>query len=95
MADKAFITYLPDNNTVGAYLAGVPLADLDQATFEALPRHARNSVRQCGFYEVDASAAAIEFDPVDVNEQIERGLPMNEEHPTAKRRSARSGANKD
>lgn len=90
MADKAFITYQEDNNTVGAYLAGVPLADFDQATFEALPRHARNSVRQCGFYEVDASAAAIEFDPADADEQIERGLPMDESHPTAKRRSAKA-----
>ena len=93
MADKAFITYLPDNNAVGAYLAGVPLADFDQATFESLPRQTRNAVRQCGFYEVDESAAAIEFDPVDVDEQIERGLPMNEEHPTAKRRSTK--ANKE
>ena len=90
MSDKAFIAYLPDNNTVGAYLAGVPLADLDQATFEALPRHARNSVRQCGFYEVDASAAAIEFDPADVDEQIERGLPLDEAQPTSKRRGAKA-----
>ena len=90
MADKAFITYQPDNNPVGAYLAGVPLADFDQATFEALPRHARNAVRQCGFYEVDASAAAIEFDPADVDEQIERGLPLDEAQPASKRRGAKA-----
>ncbi|MBE2197528.1 MAG: helix-hairpin-helix domain-containing protein [Anaerolinea sp.] len=57
-------TYNPLKNPTGAFLDGVPLADVDKATWDALPEHVQASVLVCPFYArvtavVDAPALNI------------------------------------
>jgi hypothetical protein len=43
-------TYDETQNSEGAHLPGVPLADLTSADFDALPEYMQESVKQCAFY---------------------------------------------
>lgn len=50
MSDIAY-RYLPDKNPKGRVVAGVPLADIDQAQFDAWPEWVQRSVAGCAFYD--------------------------------------------
>lgn len=43
--------YLPDKNPKGRVVAGVPLADIDQAQFDAWPEWTQASIQASGFYQ--------------------------------------------
>lgn len=50
--------YLPQKNPKGKTLTGVPLSDISQAQFDALPKWVQRSVYSCEFYQsVDAKPA--------------------------------------
>jgi hypothetical protein len=49
--------YNPEKNPDGAFFAGVPLADLDEALFESFPEWLQRSVDECGFYYKTKPAA--------------------------------------
>lgn len=42
--------YLPDKNVEGAFIDGVPLADVTQELWDSLPKHVQGSVERCPFY---------------------------------------------
>lgn len=47
---KTVFVYDPDKNTDGAWLDGVPLADIDDVTWASLPVHVQADVLSCSFY---------------------------------------------
>lgn len=55
MSNEIIFKYLPNKNTKGRALTGVPLSDLTQAQFDAMPRWIQKSVSGCEFYQ-DVSA---------------------------------------
>lgn len=58
MSNEIIFKYLPNKNLKGRALTGVPLSDLTQAQFDAMPRWIQKSVSGCEFYQaVDAKPA--------------------------------------
>jgi hypothetical protein len=50
MSDIAY-RYNPDKNLDGAFITGIPLADLTHAEVEALPEYLQQTIAACAFYE--------------------------------------------
>lgn len=66
--------YNPLKNPTGAFLDGVPLSDIDEATWDALPDHVQADVRGCPFYAgttaVSVDAPALDIDIPDIGVEI-------------------------
>jgi len=58
MSNEIIFKYLPGKNPKNQMLTGVPLDDISQAQFDAMPRWVQRSVAGCEFYRsVDAKPA--------------------------------------
>ena len=51
MSNEIIFKYLPNKNPKGRALTGVPLSDISQTQFDAMPRWIQRSVSGCEFYQ--------------------------------------------